>query len=429
MLLISPTSFEALRVIVLQELKGKYPNGLHVIGLYPELAKDPEVAEAIRPWLLNPASGFRRMSALALHRAGHADGILHITYNSLRVHPLLQVDYLVGSSWWYDVIRHATALTDECIDLLIQDMTGELPFFHGLTLALVPAEKIVPRMLPLLGQDNVQAFYAAFVLAMHGREEGRGLLEKAAKEATNPFLACLALAKIPDGHALDCLKAYLDKDHPVFQKLNPYFHGDIRILVTVLVYFLENGQDLCCLFVEHYSTPLGSFGVYNGPGKKDNLFNIHVSDTNQEHLDTPILCSYGNMLTAADFLALWGRNDADVINRCLEVQRRALGAFFEILDINRFRNLDSNQTSILSGYFPHPEANFFSICGRHMEQAFINDFHVRLEKDDYIRGATDWIIHGEQYRRGFNPEYTFLPMPSGSFWSWWRKYPYQSKKQ
>lgn len=102
MLLISPSSMDALRDLVLQELKSKYPAGaLSVIGLYPELAKDAEVAVAIRPWLLNPASGFRRLAALALHNAGFADGILHITYNSLRVHPLLNLDYLAGSSWWY----------------------------------------------------------------------------------------------------------------------------------------------------------------------------------------------------------------------------------------------------------------------------------------------------------------------------------------
>lgn len=124
---------------------------LEILYAVPEFARnDSDIHELVIQVLSTKSLGFRWKASAVLHAIGDPLGILHHTYNSLRIHPLLAFDHTDISGWHESVIRHADDLTEQCIDLLVDDMQGNSACFHGGTLAQLPAEIIVPRILPLL---------------------------------------------------------------------------------------------------------------------------------------------------------------------------------------------------------------------------------------------------------------------------------------
>ncbi|MGR9071828.1 MAG: hypothetical protein ACU833_02055 [Gammaproteobacteria bacterium] len=242
---------------------------------------------SVPPW-------HRRRIAQILHNVGEKEGTLHLTYESMRVHPLHKREYTTYSDWSNIALRYASSLTDECTNLLIDEMLSDKPFFHGLTLASVPAEKVAPRMLQEVERNDVVGFYAAFVLAMHGRDEGRKILEDALICYKNPFLAAIALAKIPDSNTLDQIKAYTLKDHPIYSVWDKCFHDSIYWLAKKLVCLLENEQNAAYRLIdEYYATAIGRIGVYKIKGHSLNFLNIRPTPDNQEQLATKMLINGG----------------------------------------------------------------------------------------------------------------------------------------
>lgn len=154
-----------------------FSGSLNILLGIPEYARDPEINDLLVQVLSTKFLGYRHHAARILHAIGDPLGILHLTYNSVKVHPILGLDQTTISGWGELTARFPDALTDQCIDLLVEDMCGDHAAFHGGTLAYVPAEKIIPRMLPLLKEGTHTARYAAYVLAAKQQEDSLDVLE------------------------------------------------------------------------------------------------------------------------------------------------------------------------------------------------------------------------------------------------------------
>ncbi len=411
----------SLRDAVIVELKSNSPLGaLHVLQVFPELAKDSEVQTHILPWLSSPAGGFRRYSAQVLHEAGAPEGIRHITYNSLHYHPLLKVDNLLGSAWSNIATRFSGALTDECIDLLIDDMSrdrpfykmNDNPFFHGFTLGISSNPKIVPQMLSQMELDGAQALYAAFVLSLHGNDHGRCHLEQAALDGTNPFIALVGLACLPkEKNTLQLFRPYAEGTHDVFRTWRKCFHRDIREEAERLIYLLScDEMPLYSLLRNFFSKPLGETALF----KHFNIANQCRPELRAK-LDTPVF--FGS----PDYMAIWGRWHEQDIQKCLEEQKKALEIFFEIFDTASLKAV----LQIRSGAPHHtsgdqyidlilkskPQEPLWHVYDRHIDQWFIKGFRVELEYEDYYHAGIDWFKRHERYIWNFIPFYfTYFPL-------------------
>lgn len=194
---------------------GVFYNTLEIV---PEFARDPKIysllldAMATEPW------GYRIIAAKVLLQIGDPLGILHLTYNSLIRHPLLQVEQICSGWTNAYLLREADKLTDECIELLIGELHLPLGLWHANILSALPAERIVPRMRELLKITDYPAIAAAYVLAMKGNDEGRPILENLIESQKYIDFALIALSHIPDQNTMRYLRAYANPAHPIYNK-------------------------------------------------------------------------------------------------------------------------------------------------------------------------------------------------------------------
>jgi hypothetical protein len=206
------------------------PQALPALGylakVNPALVRDDEIRELVIEYLDCRALGYRNYAAIALHAIDDPLGILGLTHNCLSTHPVTE-QYQPSSSGWGDaeLIRHAQSMTDECVDLLIQDVQHLAGYFHADALSALPAQRIVPKMLPLLGQPLRIAAQAAYVLAMKSRDEGRATLERLVESMNLRYveLAIIGLSHIPDRRAVELVSAIADPVHPIYESSDQVF--------------------------------------------------------------------------------------------------------------------------------------------------------------------------------------------------------------
>ncbi len=402
----------------------------------PEFARHPEIYPLLEEILFDKRwIEDRNFVSMILHDVGDPRGILHLTYNYLTTHPILKIrqDDLHGwhSGWIFD---RAGSLTEECLELLIEDLKrSSLGYFHADLLSMVTAEKIVPRMLPLLEAEGKAAMAAAYVLAMKGRDEGRSILEKLAESQKYVELALIALSHIPDDKTLYYLRTYADPQHAIYERYKNSFisqllrHAEIRLFLlecrdphpvahTMEQFYLHPIQELIAYDWDRQST----LRSLNGPKSKRNAsswpdwedkaarwinpppdFNANFFVVNS-HLTSGDL---GTGVSAPDFLYEFSTPEDRAY--CAEIQRHSIRALLNTIDwshLGNGRDMGVRPT-FLWGLPPTGEEYG-------LRNYYLPSFKISYGPEDYEHAAVGWILEPQKFRFGsYRPLASYEPDP------------------
>lgn len=364
---------------------GMFMGSLNILLAFPTFASDSLLRGLVKKVLLTNAIGYRLHAATILHGIGDPDGILHITYNSLGTHPLLKQDQTKFSGWWTGYVsRYADALTDECIELLIRDMSGSHPYFHGDSLAQLPTHAIVPRMLPLLGAGGNTARYAAYVLAFKGRNDGFNILKDWLKESSFPMSPLRAISHLPDREAIDILSEYADADHSIYQGDDYSIGSSARYIilpdVQLRLAFRQSQARMPAaqMMEKYYWREVSELNVYDNSGR----------GTETMPLSTPI--NVFLLREPPKSLHPWAPNFLNEFatpeerRYCADRQRGALDQLFKTTGINFTKLLDGKLCPFMTGLH---RAGLDDDAFYHMPE-----FRIVYDKADYFRAATEWIV-------------------------------------
>lgn len=370
------------------------PQALSALGylakVNPALVRDDEIRELVIEYLDCRALGYRNYAAIALHAINDPLGILGLTHNCLSTHPVTE-QYQPSSSGWGDaeLIRRAQSMTDECVDLLIQDVQQPAGYFHADALCALPAERIVAKMLPLLGQPLRIAAQAAYVLAIKSRDEGRTILEGLAESMNLRYieLAIIGLSHIPDRRGVELVGGITDPAHPIYGSSDQVFglaELNKKQLLTksmqrLLIMDAKAGKSFIDIMKRFYLLP---------PARK---WTVGSGVTIPASLGAPELFEIGNYCVtwAPDFITEFAaESDRAELAR---IQTKGICEFLEAVPMDN---------GVSRGW-----PQFMSWQKRLMDSRnFIgeNVLGVRVvnDKDDYIFAATDWLLNPQGYRIG-----------------------------
>ncbi len=361
---------------------------LNILLAVPEYATtNSEIRNQLVRLLSSRALGYRQDAARILHAIGDPLGILHLTYNSLKSHPILGLDHTKISGWHERVIRHAEDLTDQCIDLLVADMRGSFACFHGRTLAQLPAEKIVPRVAPLLEERGKAAEFATYVLAAKGQyDDVPDILVNWLRTDSYPKHPLRALAYLRGKKALSIAKEYADRSHPL------YLSGKYRdINATLILPFAKYVQDIIesdsagstAHIVEKYFlqeiSHLMTFNPANG--MFDRVFNL------RNPIIFFLLGSTG--VSATEYLLCHATQQER--EAYATVQREAVERLFleNALNYDQLRYMGAYQF-MHGDALPDTGDRYPSIYGA-------SGMRIYFDQADYLLAATDWLLHPQRY--------------------------------
>jgi hypothetical protein len=370
-----------------------FGGSLNILLAAPDYARDPEIRELLVQVLATRNLGWRCGAAKILHAIGDPLGILHLTYNTVKMHPILGQDHTKISGWGESTAAFPLALTDQCLDLLVEDMRGERPIFHGGTLAKVPAEKIVPRVLPLLSEGGYTARFAAYILAASQHEAAVDVLfdwlqpenfkKREFRRTCRGFPALWAVRLFPHERLLPLVRNYID---PTFQPTPNEFFS----FVHDYRYFAQYISDLAEID-ESVRVPWMMNKYHKG-------------------IITQLGSPSGGVLWAEGVITLVepvscysGAWDSDLLINATQEERTLLAAEQEK---NLLRLLHGNHLGydeLLDGKncaFIWPWAlnrAGVELYPGYSEPYGHSGFHIIYDEEDYVRAATDWILHSENY--------------------------------
>lgn len=365
-----------------------FRQSLEILYVAPELARtDSEIRDLVVKVLSTKYYGFRIKAALVLHAIGDPLGILHLTYNSLRSHPILMFDHTKTSGWHEYVIQHAEDFNDQCIDLLVADMMGNFACFHGRTLAQLSAETIVPRMLPLLEEGGKTAQYAAFVLAAKGYyDDVPDILENWLRSDMHPKYPLQALAYLRGNKALSIAKEFADSSHALYnygkyQDSNKYFILPFAQYVQDVIE-TDSTARAAKIIEKYFQQNITQLMTFNpASGRYDQRFNL------RNPIEFIFLGSTG--VSATEFLS----DHANQQEREMYAgtQNEAVIRLFQenALDYEQLQSSGANQ-------FMH--FNALPDTG-HRDPGIYGTTNMRIYFDeaDYQFAAIDWLLHPHRY--------------------------------
>lgn len=395
---------------------------LNILYTYPELGRHPEIYPLLERALFDKRWIEDRIYAsIILHEIGSPLGILHLTYNSLATHPLLDIrqDDLHGwNNGW--LIRHAEGLTDECIDLLIKELRQPNGYLHVDILSTLPSEKIVPHMLTLIDAEEKVAMAAAYVLAIKSRNEGRSILEKLVESQKYVEFALIALSHIPDDKTVHYLRVYADPQHAIYQRYRNSLISKLLRHVEIRLFLLNcrDSQPARRAMERFYLHPMhelmenarrSTLRALNSPKYKKSAsrpdweeesrrwiypsadFNRSFFVVNS-HLYSGDL---GTGVSAPDFL--WEFSTPEDRAYCAEMQRQSIRSLLSLgtIDWTYVGNGDDMgiEPKFLWGLSPSGRERKF-------KSYYVPGFEITFEPDDYERAATEWILEPQKYRFG-----------------------------
>lgn len=370
------------------------PQALSALGylatVNPALMCDDEIRELVIEYLGCRALGYRNYAAIALHAIDDPLGIVGLTHNCLSTHPVTE-QYQPSSSGWGDaeLIRRAQSMTDECVDLLIQDVQHPAGYFHADALSALPAQRIVPKMLPLLGQPLRISAQAAYVLAMKSRDEGRAILERLVESMNLRYveLATIGLSHIPDRRAAELVGAIADPVHPIYGSSDQVFALaglSKKELLTKsaqrsLIMAPKAGNSFIDIMKRFYLLP---------PARE---WNVGSGITIPAIMGTPELFETGNycVTRAPDFIAEFAtESDRAELAR---IQTNGVCEFLEAVPMD---------SGVSTGW---PQFMLWQkrvMDSRNFTGENVLGVQVVNDKDDYIFAATDWLLNPQDYRAG-----------------------------
>lgn len=356
----------------------------------PVLVQDNEVRNMVIEALSCCALGYRWYAALALHAIGDPLGIVHLTYNSLSIHPITG-QHQPSSSGWGDgyLIQHALSMTDECIELLIQDILNPPGYLHADVLSMLPPERIVNRVLSLLDQPLRIAAQAAYVLAMKGRSEGRAVLEQIAETMNLRYieLAIIGLSHIPNQRTVELIRGFTDQNHPIYGKSDYEFGVNwlskkellTKSMQRLLMLEPGTGAPFIEVMKHFYMLP---------PARE---WKVGMGITIPVNLVAPTLfeITLHSVTWTPDFIAEFATESER--NELAEIQTKGMLEFLEAVPMDNLRPL-SWPRFMSWAKRPMDSRNFFgeNILG----------IQVVNDKEDYLFSATDWLLNPQDYRLG-----------------------------
>ncbi len=377
----------------------RYPSAFFsMLRLEPEFARGPEVQAMLRDGLGSPDGGARSAAAELLVRIGDPLGILHLTYNALRTHPLLRTPQDASAGWAATMLlRHAGELTDQCRALLLDGLEWPDALRFMDILAALPAEIVVPHMRSLLRHAETLGIPAAYVLAMKGNDEGRAILDKLVASEKLLDLALIALSHIPDHDTMRYLRAYANPEHPVYRRSD----GEGSAAQQLRAGLLRHAQ--CRRFLLDCTDPfpvrrtMERFYRRTMPempkpvaeaGRPPAFSRDFSAGFFVFHSDPECGCG-GTGVSAPDLLCEFSSPACQA--HCAEVQRRSIRAVLEMMDRSSVE--DGRAMSALGAlmFFPGAEPAF-----RHA--AYIPGVQIRYDPEDYEQAAVDWILAPGRYR-------------------------------
>src|SRR5581483_3634012 len=384
----------------------------------PHLARHPHVHRLVVEVLSDrDALGYRRTAADVLHRIGDPLGIIHLTYNALTTHPTLSVRQDDISGWsQVPLLRQVAALTPECIELLIRDLPKPAGCLHVDVLAALPAEVIVPRMLPLLAAPGTQ-MAAAYVLALHRRHEGRAILERLVESETHLELALTGLSHIPDGNAREYLRRYADPDHPFYKRnvngasvkvrrqaelrlfLVQNAGADVRVRDAIRRFYLHSLEELTAYAREAVLRDLAELRYHGSPLREEweRVTSHWLNPPADFHANYVVLDAHltfgrlGTGLSGADFL--WEFSDSADRVYYAEAQRASIRALLAVTKPTGNGRGWGIEPSFLSDLPPSGEEYGLS-------NYYLPGVKILYEPEDYERAAVQWILEPEKHRFG-----------------------------
>lgn len=404
----------------------------NTLELFPEFARDPKIRAMLVSALETAALRYRIRASIILLRIGDPLGILHLTYNSLSTHPLLKVRQDLASLWPdAHLLREADKLTDECIELLIDDLEPPHAFWHMDILAALPAKKIIPRMRTLLKQEGTAAIVAAYVMAMNHNDEGRAILHELIESQKLLNLALIALSHIPNYPVLSYLRSYAAPDNPIYnkqydnlfvtnaQRSGLMLNAQCRLYMlenknrhpvqrTMEAFYLNSIQEL--IEQSDLRSSLGHAPKSTGSGgrvltldewaeaswrwiKPTRDINYRLFVINSGVGITSGMLATG--VNAPDFLCEF--STPEVRTHCAEIQQASIRALLSVIG---WRTLGDGsdmgiRTTFLGRLALPPTGH--ELAYRNMP-LYLPGVEIKYGPKDYEHAATDWILNPGRYR-------------------------------
>lgn len=366
----------------------RYAHDLTVLSLIrdltPHLAHDPGVRDLVSKYLTSQALCYRRTAAQVLATSGELGGVLHLVYNALREHPITGLDQSQVSgktdAWLFD---HVESFTDECIDLLIADSVEYPSYFHADVLSALPADRIVPRMLPLLSLPPWIAGQAAYVLAMKGLDEGRAVLERIAEDCDLKLLelALVGLSHIPDGRALDLIRAYASPEHAVYQteRQPGWLSKELLTKSQQRLFWLEHGEAGFLDLMKRFYLARDRTQVESPAFKLP-----------ENYRPSLYLAQYYTTTYTPDFLVEFS---TEAQRKALaEEQREGMREFLKLVPEDKLASLNWPRFMLWNR---RPRDSRIG-WGLH----YLKGVTVINDEEDYLFAATDWLLNPQRYRLG-----------------------------
>lgn len=376
-------SFSDLSKLIQDRLNARTPSGqdlghlLNTIQLLPQ-----EYAKEAIPFLVkclnSPALGHRQSAANLLYELGVREGLQHLVFNALRVHPILN-DPQFKISGWSDLllIRAAEDIDEHLLTKLVSDdLTYRFPL-HADLYSLANRDIVIKLIEPFFDHPAPFPEAAAYIHARHGSETGREILEKNSRHPQWDFFSIAGLSSFKDERSknhfayLLSLRQDLDSENTVASNMSREH--------LLLRYEMQCDKDI--------SSKVKTFEKWFSLGK-----------TNQGRKDTypdsfsSLYCDDRSVpISAKDFLSEYADEE---MRRLLKTKQQE--ALRKIDDMAQFSDYMIFHASVMAWTNKLPPMR----DAQRSHESLVRGVLAEIELDDVVFVATDWLEKPEKYRIG-----------------------------
>lgn len=355
----------------------------NLLDAAPQLGLHPLIREQIHSILQRDARvDIRQRLSLALDAAGDPRGLDHFIYCVLAYHPHLGIDQRSQHGWGWTV-REPEKLNGQHIQLLVEDMLVH-GTFHAPTLAFARGERLLELMRGALSLDTRSARYAAYVLAFHGDDSGRGVLKEWVLEhAQYPQAPLEALLALADKDALSFVEPFCDSSHPIYREGNPYgsraAHWILPSIQTRFLLLTATGfNEKIAVIDRQYLKDVEEITTYN-------------SDLSR--LRRNISPAVGMLFSYKELATILAETCPPEITEYLCMRQwTALERLFDQEKLTYENMLDWELDGFI-GYLTGRRCGISRTGLRPDDKHYYGDLpvHIRYERYDYLLAGTDWI--------------------------------------
>jgi len=365
----------------------------------PELANDPEIRKALFQILHNDYGiAYSYAAANILCEINDPEGINHLVYYSMAVHPVLKKQLSKISGWSSSrLLPRLDLITEEHFELLLEDMIASKYGCHIDLFAALPDEMVLQRMLDLLAHPAEHvSFVAAAVLAMKGVDVGREILIKRSANLCFSRRSMIALSHIANDKVISLLRDFSKGNTTVCEE-HPNF---VLILRSVAV------QRLAIIEAIQSDDPYAFYTMVKRWFKfpLQGIFNSSAPITMQSNTQLYVRSIGARPLCLPDDLVVptWmpdilfefsSDNDRKQI---YQEQKNQVSQLMHEMD-DPFLILKDGFTSLILRH------SFFAglpFLGAPSIPHYLPGVKFVYEPTDYLKYSTDWILHPEKYLYG-----------------------------